>query len=120
MTDTADGVRGGFPEIKPAEHAPAGLGRFVAALRRLQDLAVSTDGSTWATAAELVERACVLLDGHQVAEGVAPGGRVIELPGLGHPLLPPWLVTESGPDGVTWTGTSPAPTSAGTTPCTAA
>ena len=104
MTDTADGVRGGFPEIKPAEHAPAGLGRFVAALRRLQDLAVSTDGSTWATAAELVERACALLDGHQVAEGVAPGGRVIELPGLGHPLLPPWLVTESGPDGVTMDG----------------
>jgi acyl-coenzyme A thioesterase PaaI-like protein len=104
MTDTAPGVRGGFPEIKPAEPAPPGLGRFVAAMRRLQDLAVSTNGSTWSTAAEHVEKACALLDGHQVPEGVAPGGRVIELPGLGHPLLPPWIVTESGPDGVTMAG----------------
>jgi acyl-coenzyme A thioesterase PaaI-like protein len=104
MTEMAPGVRGGFPEIKPAEHAPAGLGRFVAAVRRLQDLAVSTDGSSWDTAAEHVERACALLDGHQVPEGVAPGGRVVELPGLGHPLLPPWLLTESGPGGVTMDG----------------
>ena len=104
MTDTAPGVRGGFPEIKPAEQTPPGLGRFVAAMRRLQDLAVSTNGSMWSTAAEHVEKACALLDGHQVPEGVAPGGRVIELPGLGHPLLPPWMVTESGPDGVTMYG----------------
>jgi acyl-coenzyme A thioesterase PaaI-like protein len=104
MTDTAPGVRGGFPEIKPAEHAPPELGRFVAAMRRLQDLAVSTDSSMWGTAAEYVEKACALLDGHQVPEGVAPGGRVIELPGLGHPMLPPWMVTESGPDGVTMDG----------------
>ncbi|ORV82289.1 thioesterase [Mycobacterium interjectum] len=104
MTETTPGVRGGFPQIKPAEHAPAGLGRFVAAMRRLQDLAVSTASSSWDAAAEHVERACALLDGHQVPEGVAPGGRVIELPGLGHPLLPPWLVTDSGPDGVTMDG----------------
>ena len=104
MTDTAHGVRGGFPEIKPAEQTPPGLGQFVAAMRRLQDLAVSTNGSMWSTAAEHVEKACALLDGHQVPEGVAPGGRVIELPGLGHPLLPPWMVTESGPDGVTMYG----------------
>jgi acyl-coenzyme A thioesterase PaaI-like protein len=104
MTDTAPGVRGGFPEIKPAEHAPPELGRFVAAMRRLQDLAVSTDSSMWGTAAEHVEKACALLDGHQVPEGVAPGGRVIELPGLGHPMLPPWMVTESGRDGVTMHG----------------
>jgi len=104
MTDTAPGVRGGFPEIKPAAHAPPGLGRFVEAMRRLQDLAVSTDSSMWNAAAEHVEKACALLDGHQVPEGVAPGGRVIELPGLGHPLLPPWIVTKSGPDGVTMKG----------------
>ena len=107
MTDTAPGAlhsQGGFPEIKPADHAPPGLGRFVAAMRRLQDLAVSTNGSAWSTAAEHVEKACALLDGHQAPEGVAPGGRVIELPGLGHPLLPPWMITESGPDGVTMDG----------------
>jgi acyl-coenzyme A thioesterase PaaI-like protein len=106
MTDIAPPVRGGFPEIKPAEHAPPGLDRFVAAVRRLQDLTVSTnpESSRWTTAAQLVENACALLDGHQVPEGVAPAGRVIELPGLGHPLMPPWNVTESGPDGVTMQG----------------
>ncbi len=106
MTDTAPGIRGGFPKIRPAEHAPPGLGRFVAALRRLQDLTISTKPEVrlWSTAAEQVENACALVDGHQVPEGVAPGGRVIELPGLGHPLLPPWMITESGPDGVTMNG----------------
>lgn len=106
MTEAAAKVQGGFPEIKPAEHAPPGLDRFVAAMRRLQDLTVSTkpESSSWTTAAEHVENACALLDGHQVPEGSAPAGRVIELPGLGHPLLPPWHVTESGPDGVTMRG----------------
>ena len=57
MTDTAPEVRGGFPEIKPVDHAPPELGRFVAALHRLQDLTVSTnpDGSMWTTAAEHIE-----------------------------------------------------------------
>ncbi len=106
MTDTAPGVRGGFPDIRPAEHAPPGLGRFAAAMRRLQDLTVASnpDSSAWTTAAGHVEEACALLDGHQVPEGMAPAGRVIELPGLGHPLLPPWTVTESGPNGVTMEG----------------
>ena len=106
MTDTASEIRGGFPEIKPADDAPPELGRFVAAMRRLHDLTVSTnpDWTMWATVAEHVENACALLDGHQVPEGLAPAGRVIELPGLGHPLLPPWTVTESGPDGVTMEG----------------
>jgi acyl-coenzyme A thioesterase PaaI-like protein len=105
MTDTAPEIRGGFPEVKPLD-APPGLGRFVAAVRRLQDLTVSTDpqGSTWISAAEHVENACALLDDHQVREGAAPSGRVIDLPGLGHPLLPPWTLTESGPDGVTMEG----------------
>ena len=26
------------------------------------------------------------------------------MPGLGHPLLPPWTLTDAGPDGVTWQG----------------
>jgi len=106
VTDTAPGVRGGFPDIKPADDAPPELGRFVAAMRRLQDLTVCSgpDASAWATAAQHVENACELLDGHQVPEGSAPAGRVIELPGLGHPLLPPWTVRGSGPDGVTMDG----------------
>jgi acyl-coenzyme A thioesterase PaaI-like protein len=105
MTDTAPEVRGGFPEVKPVD-APLELGRFVAAMRRLQDLTVSTnpDSATWATAAERMEDLCALLQDHQVPEGRAAAGRVIDLTGLGHPLLPPWTITDSGPDGVTMEG----------------
>ena len=44
---------GGFPEYGPASPGP-GFGRFVAAMRRLQDLAVSTDpaGDVWDPAGE--------------------------------------------------------------------
>ncbi|OBA78618.1 thioesterase [Mycobacterium sp. 1164966.3] len=106
MTDTAPETRGGFPQIRPVDEAPAELGRFVAAMRRLQDLTVSTnpDSSVWATAARQVENACALLDGHQVPETHAPAGRVLELPGLAHPLLPPWTLTQAGPDGVRMQG----------------
>jgi acyl-coenzyme A thioesterase PaaI-like protein len=106
MTDTAPEIRGGFPEIKPVDHAPPGLGRFVAAMHRLQDLTVSTnpDSSMWSIAAQHVENACALLDGHQVPETQAAAGRILELPGLGHPLLPPWTLTSSGADGVVMEG----------------
>ena len=99
-------TRGGFPEIKPLDHAPPDLGRFVGAMRRLMDFTVSTkpDWSIWTAAAQHVENACALLDGHQVPERLVPAGRVVELPGLGHPLLPPWTVTDSGADGVTMEG----------------
>jgi hypothetical protein len=70
MTDTAPEIRGGFPQIRPT-HAPPGLDRFVAAMRRLQDLTVSTnpDWSMWTAAAEHVETACALLEDHPVPEG---------------------------------------------------
>jgi acyl-coenzyme A thioesterase PaaI-like protein len=105
MTDTAPEVRGGFPLLTPV-NAPPELGRFIAAMRRLQDLTVSTnpENATWTIAAEQVENVCALLQGHQVPEGRAPAGRDIELPGLGHPLIPPWTVSASGPDGVTMEG----------------
>lgn len=106
MTDAASEIRGGFPEIGPHEHAAPELGTFAAALRRLQDLTVSTnpDPSLWTAAAGLIDNACALLDGHQVPETSVQAGRVLALPGLGHPLLPPWTLTTSGPDGVTMEG----------------
>jgi acyl-coenzyme A thioesterase PaaI-like protein len=95
----------GFPELKPIE-APPELGRFAAAVRRLQDLAVSTnpDAALWTTTAEQIERVCAQLEDFQVPDGHAPAGRAIELPGLGHPLMPPWTVSEFGEDGVTMEG----------------
>jgi acyl-coenzyme A thioesterase PaaI-like protein len=106
MTDTAPETRGGFPEMKPLDHAPPGLGQLVDAMYRLQDLMVSTnpDSEAWVTAAQHVQNACALLDGHQVSETQAQAGRILALPGLGHPLLPPWTLTESGPDGVVMEG----------------
>lgn len=101
MTETR-----GFPELKPVD-APPELERFAAAVRRLQDLAVSThpDGPAWTAATEAVENACAAIEAHQVPDGQAPAGRATKLPGLGHPLMPPWTITDSGPDGVTMEGT---------------
>ncbi|WP_322859080.1 PaaI family thioesterase [Mycobacterium europaeum] len=106
MTETAPEVRGGFPDVQPVEDAPEELGPFVAALRRLQDLTVSTkpDPALWAAATAHLENACALLNDHQVPETESVAGRVLSLPGLAHPLMPPWMVTESGPDGVTMAG----------------
>ena len=112
----------GFPEITPVE-APPELDRFATAVRRLQDLAVSTnpDGDTWSTAAERIERVCDDLEPHVVPDGQAPAGRATKLPGLGHPLMPPWTFTASEATATSpWKATSPAITSAATWPCTAA
>jgi acyl-coenzyme A thioesterase PaaI-like protein len=104
--ETAPAARGGFPDVRPVEDAPPELGRYTAALRRLQDLTVSTNpgGALWADAAEHLESACAILDGHQVPETDAVAGRVLSIPGLAHPLMPPWTVTGAGADGVTMAG----------------
>lgn len=106
MTETAPTARGGFPDVRPVEDAPEELGRFVTALRRLQDLTVSTNpgGASWADAAAHLESACALLDGHQVPETHTVAGRVLSIPGLAHPLVPPWSVIESSAEGVTMAG----------------
>jgi len=95
----------GFPELKPVD-APPELERFTAAVRRLQDLAVSTnpDDASWIAATEAIERACDTLEPHQVPDGQAPAGRAAKLPGLGHPLIPPWTFTEYGAGGVIMEG----------------
>lgn len=105
MTDTAPEVRGGFPDVKPVEDAPAELGPFVAALRRLQDLTVSTkpDPAVWATATAPGER--LRAAGRPPGPGDRSGGRPGADPArVGPSLLPPWMVTESGPDGVRMAG----------------
>jgi acyl-coenzyme A thioesterase PaaI-like protein len=104
VTDTQPEIHG-FPEIKPV-HAPPELARFMTAMRRLQDTAVSTDpdGELWTHAAERIEDLCERLEVHKAPEGVSPAGRASHLPGLGHPLMPPWTITESRPDGLTMQG----------------
>jgi acyl-coenzyme A thioesterase PaaI-like protein len=92
---------GGFPVLEPARPGP-GFGRFLTAMRRLQDLAVSTnpDPGTWDDAADQVERLVDKLGPFEAPEGVGPANRVPDLPGVGSLLMPPWTVEEFAPDGV--------------------
>jgi acyl-coenzyme A thioesterase PaaI-like protein len=115
---------GGFPEYAPASPGP-GFGRFVAAMRRLQDLAVSADpgddvwdphgddagreaarggAGVWDEAADRAAALAELLGPYQAEEGKAPAGRTPDLPGMGSLLLPPWSLTRYAPDGVEMTG----------------
>ncbi len=96
---------GGFPEYGPASPGP-GFGRFVAAMRALQDLAVSADpaGDVWDEAADRAAALVELLRPFRAEEGQAPAGRTPGLPGMGSLLLPPWTLTRYAPDGVEMTG----------------
>lgn len=96
---------GGFPEYSPASPGP-GFGRFVAGMRRLQDLAVSADpgDDVWDEAAGRVAALVELLAPFKADEGKSPAGRTPYLPGMGSLLLPPWTLTRYGPDGVEMTG----------------
>jgi acyl-coenzyme A thioesterase PaaI-like protein len=96
---------GGFPEYGPANPGP-GFGRFVATMRRLQDLAVSADpgDDVWDDAAERAAALVELLDPFQADEGKAPAGRTPGLPGMGSLLMPPWTLTRYAPEGVEMKG----------------
>lgn len=105
MTETPEDSqtqpRGGFPRFSPADPGP-GFGRFVTAMRRAQDLAVSVDADpgTWETIADRVEELNALLAPHQAGEGVGPAARVPDLPGGGSLLMPPFRLRRFDVDGV--------------------
>ena len=92
---------GGFPNFQAAEPGP-GFGRFLTAMRRAQDLAVSADpdADTWEQAADRAEELVKLLDPFEAAEGVGPANRVPSLPGSGSLLMPPYRVRRFEADGV--------------------
>lgn len=96
---------GGFPEYGPASPGP-GFGKFVATMRRLQDLAVSANPSDdgWDEAAERAAALVALLEPSQADPGLGPAGRTPGLPGMGSLLMPPWSLTRYGADGVEMTG----------------
>ena len=104
MTDTENEIRE-FARVQPVD-APPEMARFVAAMRRLQDIIVSTNphATLWDDKAERIEDVCAQLEKHRAPAGVAPAGRAPHLPGNGHPLMPPWRVAASGPDEVTMHG----------------
>jgi acyl-coenzyme A thioesterase PaaI-like protein len=96
---------GGFPEYAPASPGP-GFGRFVATMRRLQDLAVSAapGDEIWDEAADRAAALVELLEPFEADAGIGPAGRTPGLPGMGSLLLPPWKLTRYAPDGVEMTG----------------
>lgn len=105
-SDPEYGKHGGFPRYDIAEPGP-GFVRFVTAMRRLQDLAVSTDlgdDDNWAVAAQRAEELVTLLNPFQAPEGVAPAGRAPSLPGMGSILMPPWKLTKFDADEVEMRG----------------
>jgi acyl-coenzyme A thioesterase PaaI-like protein len=104
MTDTEHDIRE-FARVTTVDASPE-MARFIAAMRRLQDIAVSTnpDEALWNDTAVLIEGVWARLEEHKAPAGVAPAGRARHIPGNGHPLMPPWQVTESGPDEVTMRG----------------
>jgi acyl-coenzyme A thioesterase PaaI-like protein len=97
--------RGGFPEYDVVEPSP-GFVRFVSAMRRLQDLAVSADpgDDIWDEAAAGAEEMVDLLEPFEAPEGAAPAGRAPGMPGMGSLLLPPWSLTKFAPEGVEMRG----------------
>jgi acyl-coenzyme A thioesterase PaaI-like protein len=92
---------GGFPVFEDAEAGP-GFGRFLSAMRRLQDLAVSANpgSATWDDVADRVEGLVDTLEPFQAGEGVGPANRSPKLPGAGSLLMPPWFVDRFDADGV--------------------
>ncbi|KUI23669.1 PaaI family thioesterase [Mycobacterium sp. GA-2829] len=100
-TDPEYNKHGGFPVFEAAEPGP-GFERFLTAMRKAQDLAVSAnpEPDTWDAAADRVEELIALLEPHRAGEGVGPANRVPTLPGAGSLLMPPWLVTRFEADGV--------------------
>ncbi|MGV1087129.1 MAG: PaaI family thioesterase [Mycobacterium sp.] len=90
---------GGFPRFQVLEE-PAGFGRFVTAMRRAQDLAVSADVTDWNAAADRVEDLIGFLAPGEVAGGLGPAGRVASLPGAGSILMPPWQIRRFDSEGV--------------------
>lgn len=91
---------GGFPRFQVVEVAPPGFERFVNAMRRTQDLAVSADGADWNAAADRVEELVDLLAAHRGHDGIGPAGRVASMPGAGSILMPPWQIRRFDAEGV--------------------
>ncbi|MDV2474596.1 PaaI family thioesterase [Rhodococcus zopfii] len=99
--DTEHEHHGGFPVYTPVKAGP-NYGRLVEALRRLQDLAVSTNppDDVVEQAIEQAEALGDLLEPHQVPEGKSPAGFNPDLPGRGSLLQPPWLIEKFDADAV--------------------
>ena len=120
VTDTSHETRG-FPPIEPID-APPEMARFMSAMRRLQDIVVSTapDGELWTDGARRIEELCEELEVHRGAAGRRACG-----PGSASARASATRLCRRGhspntdPTASRWRAISAASTSAATTPCMA-
>jgi acyl-coenzyme A thioesterase PaaI-like protein len=93
-------VGGGFNPPKPTDRGGPDYGRFVEAVRTLQDHARAADApdEVITQAADLIEKASALLAPFDADEWSSPSGRRMDLPNRGNILSPPvdLHVTEDG------------------------
>ncbi|WNG89768.1 PaaI family thioesterase [Mycobacterium sp. ITM-2016-00317] len=93
-------VGGGFNPPKPTDRGGPDYGRFVEAVRALQDHARAADApdTVITEAADLIEKASALLAPFDADEWSSPSGRRMDLPNRGNILSPPvdLHVTEDG------------------------
>jgi len=93
-------VGGGFNAPEPTSHGGPDYGRFVAAVRELQDHARAADApdAVFTEAADLVEAVCALLAPYDADEWSSPSGRRMDLPNRGNILGVPvdLRLTEDG------------------------
>lgn len=84
-------VGGGFNAPEPTSHGGPDYGRFVAAVRELQDHARAADApdAVIAEAADLIEKVSALLAPYDADEWSSPSGRRMDLPNRGNILAIP-------------------------------
>ncbi len=82
---------GGFNPPEPSTHGGPDYGRFVAAVRELQDHARAADApdAVIAEAADLIEKVSALLAPYDADEWSSPSGRRMDLPNRGNILAIP-------------------------------
>lgn len=94
---------GGFNPPVPTTRGGRDYGRFVEAVRTLQDDARCVDApdEVISEAADLIERVSALLAPHRADEWHAPSGRRMDLPNRGNILQVPMLLRRTDDDRIT-------------------
>ncbi len=89
---------GGFNPVEPTTKGGPDYGRFIAAVRDMQDHARAADApdDVIAEAADLIEKAGALLAPYDVDEWSSPSGRRTDLPNRGNLLSVPMQLSPTG------------------------
>ena len=102
-TQTSTPTGGGFNPPVPTTRGGPDYGRFVSAVRTLQDDTRSVDApdEVITEAADLIERVSALLAPYRADEWHAPSGRRMDLPNHGNILQVPVLLSKTDDDRIT-------------------